>query len=388
MQLGGNYGNSERESSWPLIKMGNLDRGSIKLDKQEFIDSSQPPASRDRLEDDDVLFNTRNTLDLVGKVAIWRKELPEAYFNSNLMRMKFEKSRVSSYKFMNCVLNMPQSLKSLRGIAIGTTSVAAIYGRDLVKVRVPLPTKAEQEAIAEALSDADALIESLEQLITKKRQIKQGTMQELLTGKKRLPGFSGEWEETTLGALGSFSKGSGVRKHEANGGDLACIRYGEIYTRHNDYVKAYHSHISPTVAATAQRLRTGDLLFAGSGETREEIGKCVAFWDEIEAYAGGDIVILRPADVDPLFMGFYLNTPSINDQKASKGQGDAVVHISAHALADIEIRIPKPAEQTAIAAILSDMDAEIAALETKLAKARQIKQGMMQELLTGKTRLV
>jgi type I restriction enzyme, S subunit len=78
MQLGGNYRNSERESSWPLIKMGNLDRGSIKLDKQEFIDSSQPPASRDRLEDDDVLFNTRNTLDLVGKVAIWRKELPEA----------------------------------------------------------------------------------------------------------------------------------------------------------------------------------------------------------------------------------------------------------------------------------------------------------------------
>jgi type I restriction enzyme, S subunit len=113
MQLGGNYKNSARETGWPLIKMGNLDRGSIKIDQLEFIDSSQPPASRDRLKQDDVLFNTRNTLDLVGKVAIWRRELREAYFNSNIMRMEFDKERVSSNHFMNYVLNTPQSLKSL-----------------------------------------------------------------------------------------------------------------------------------------------------------------------------------------------------------------------------------------------------------------------------------
>jgi len=186
MQLGGNYKNSERETNWPLIKMGNLGRGSIKLNKLEFIDTSEPPVSRDRLQKDDVLFNTRNTLELVGKVAIWLDELPEAYFNSNIMRMDFNETRVSSKRFMNYILNTSQSLTSLRGIAIGTTSVAAIYSRDLVKVRVPLPTKAEQKAIAEALSDADALIESLEKLITKKRQIKQGAMQVLLTGRIRL----------------------------------------------------------------------------------------------------------------------------------------------------------------------------------------------------------
>ncbi len=208
MQLGGNYKNSERQTNWPLIKMGNLGRGSIKLDKLEFIDPSQPPAVRDRLQEDDVLFNTRNTLDLVGKVAIWRNELPEAYFNSNIMRMEFDRARVSSPRFMNYILNTPQSITGLHGIAIGTTSVAAIYGRDLVKLRLPLPTPAEQDAIAEALSDADALIESLEQLLAKKRHLKQGAMQELLTGKKRLPGFSGEWEMTTYGAL--------LRHHSGN----------------------------------------------------------------------------------------------------------------------------------------------------------------------------
>ncbi len=248
--------------------------------------------------------------------------------------------------------------------------------------KIPLPpTKAEQEAIATALSDADALIESLERLITKKRQLKQGAMQELLRPKD-------EWTNVKLGSLGVFLKGSGVRKDESQSGDIPCVRYGEIYTKHSDYIKAFHSWISPTVAAAARRLETGDLLFAGSGETKEEIGKCVAFIDDMDAFAGGDIVILRPKEADSLFLGYYLNTAPINRQKAMRGQGDAVVHISSAALADIDLTLPPVEEQSPIAAILRDMDAEIAALETKQAKVRSIKQGMMQELFTGRIRLI
>lgn len=254
---------------------------------------------------------------------------------------------------------------------------------------VPLPpTRAEQEAIADALSDADAQIESLEQLIAKKRQIKQGAMQGLLTGKRRLQGFRGEWKVRRLEELGEFRKGSGITREHAQSGRLPCVRYGEIYTTHHDYIKSFRSWISPDVAQTATPLKKGDLLFAGSGETRAEIGKCVAFVEDCEAYAGGDIVILRPRAVDSLFLGFALNTPSINRQKASRGQGDAVVHISASALAKIRLPLPEQAEQTAIATILYEMDAEITALEDKLAKARRIKQGMMQELLTGRIRLI
>ncbi|AUB83140.1 restriction endonuclease subunit S [Candidatus Thiodictyon syntrophicum] len=269
------------------------------------------------------------------------------------------------------------------------TSVPTLNRNNLSGYRVAIPaTKAEQEAIAGALSDADALIESLEQLLTKKRQLKQGSVQQLLTGITRLPGFSGEWEAKRLGRLGVFVKGKGVTREQSISGSLACVRYGEIYTQHNDYIRMFHSWISRDVASTATLLKQGDILFAGSGETKDEIGKCVALVDDVEAYAGGDIVILRSEDADPLFLGYYLNTAPINQQKASRGQGDAVVHIGAAALADIQGTFPPLAEQTAIAAILSDIDAEITALEDKLAKACNLKQGMMQELLTGRTRLV
>lgn len=246
----------------------------------------------------------------------------------------------------------------------------------------------EQRAIATVLSDVDALLAKLDQLIAKKRDLKQAAMQQLLTGEIRLSGFSEEWEVKLLDDLGIFLKGSGVKKDESRSGNLPCIRYGEIYTHHNDYIKAYNSWISPTVALTAILIKQGDLLFAGSGETKEEIGKCVAFVDTIEAYAGGDIVILRPNNVDSIFLGYYCNTVPINMQKTSRGQGDAVVHISANALSSIKVTIPKIEEQAAIATILSDMDAEITALETRRNKTRALKQGMMQELLTGRIRLL
>ncbi len=250
------------------------------------------------------------------------------------------------------------------------------------------PSNAEQHAIAEALSDADALIESLERILAKKRLIKQGVMQELLTGKTRLPGFSGEWRVVLLGNLGEFRKGSGVTRSEAQSGPLPCVRYGEIYTRHEDLLREFFSSISFDVASRAALLRCGDVLFACSGETKAEIGKCVAFVGHLKAYAGGDIVIFHPRDADSRFLGYYLNSSAMQQQKAALGQGDAVVHISAASLARIECRIPAVGEQSAIATVLSDIDSELFALESKLTKARHIKTGMMQELLTGRIRLV
>ena len=256
------------------------------------------------------------------------------------------------------------------------------------EIPIPLPPLPEQRAIAEALSDVDGLLGGLDRLIAKKRDLKQAAMQQLLTGQTRLPGFHGEWEVKTLGEIGSFTKGSGVKKDEAMSGDLPCVRYGEIYTHHHDVVREFNSFVSAAVAATATRLVKGDVLFAGSGETKAEIGKAVAFVHDCEAYAGGDIVIFRPDAISAVFLGYYLNSQQIQRQKASRGQGDAVVHISAASLASIVMMLPPLPEQTAIAAVLSDMDAELAALEERREKTRQLKQGMMQELLTGRTRLV
>lgn len=268
------------------------------------------------------------------------------------------------------------------GTTVGTYTITGAK-----KTVVPFPPMPEQQAIAAALRDVDALLDGLTHFIDKKRDLKQASMQQLLAGQTRLPGFDGEWEMKRLGDVGRFLKGNGVRKDQARTGSFPCVRYGEIYTDHMDCIRHFTSWIAPDVAAEATRLRKGDLLFAGSGETKAEIGKCVAFVDDVEAYAGGDIVILRPNGVDAAFMGYYLNTASISAQKASKGQGDAVVHISASALASLEIVVPPLAEQTAIATVLSDMDAELAALEARRDKTRLLKQAMMQELLTGRTRL-
>ena len=256
------------------------------------------------------------------------------------------------------------------------------------ELSIPVLTD-EQATIAKALSDVDSLISSLQKLIEKKKAIKQGAMQELLTGKKRLPGFSGEWRTYKLKELGSFDKGCGISRAKSNTGNFPAVRYGELYTKHTDYVKQYYTHISDDVAQTAKRVTFGDILFAASGETKEEIGVCAAIVDRRDIFAGGDIVVFTPTtEINPIFFGTLLNMPFVQKQKSERGQGDAVVHIHADSLSEIIISMPEKNEQEAIATVIKDFNDEIEQLEKKLAKYQQIKQGMMQELLTGRIRLV
>lgn len=197
-----------------------------------------------------------------------------------------------------------------------------------------------------------------------------------------------DWEVKTIGKIGLFSKGNGISRAESNTGIIPSVRYGEIYTTHDNYIKKFYSFISLEIANRAKKLKVGDILFTASGETKEDIGKNVAFIDDIEAYAGGDIIILSPKNADSLFLGYLFNAPYVAKQKANKGQGDAVVHITKDSLRDIVVAIPKfISEQTAIATALSDTDALIASLDKKIAKKQQMKQGAMQQLLTGKKRL-
>lgn len=263
-----------------------------------------------------------------------------------------------------------------------------INGTQYSKLPIPVPPLIEQRAIANVLSDVDALIAGLEKLIEKKRNIKQATMQQLLTGKTRLPGFTEEWEVKHLNELGIFLKGTGVRKDEANSGSLPCIRYGEIYTHHSEVVQKFNSWINKEVARSALPLKTGDLLFAASGETKEEIGKCTAYIGSDSPFAGGDIIVFRAMNIDPIFMSYLCNSKPVVVQKASLGQGDAVVHISAISLGRVSIKLPKLEEQKAIATLISGIDTELYSIEARLLKIRNIKQGMMQELLTGRTRLI
>lgn len=364
-----------------VLRSSNIQNDALAFEDNVFVETEIP--ERIMVRHGDVLVCVRNgSRDLIGKSAFLDERTAGMTFGAFMAVYRSPIGKLASYLFQSSIL------KRQINEHLGAT-INQITNKSFASFHIPYPpNEDERNTIAAALSDVDTLLDGLDRLIAKKRDLKQAAMQQLLTGQTRLPGFRGEWDEKRLGDLGTFLKGSGVKKDEANSGELACIRYGEIYTHHNDYIRSFNSWISPDVAAMATKLRRGDLLFAGSGETKKEIGKCVAFVGNHEAFAGGDIVILRLAEADPLFMGYYCNTPPINAQKASKGQGDAVVHISAAALSSIKMALPSFPEQAAIAAALSDMDAELAALETRRDKTRDLKQAMMQELLTGKTRLV
>lgn len=370
-----------REHGTLVLRSSNIQNDALAFGDNVFVETEIP--ERIMARPGDVLVCVRNgSRSLIGKAAVLDQRAAGMTFGAFMAVYRSPIGKLASYLFQS------EILKRQINEHLGAT-INQITNKSLSSFRIPVaPHDNERVAIARALSDVDALLGGLERLIAKKRDLKQAAMQQLLTGETRLPGFHSEWATKRLGQIGTFLKGSGVKKDEANTGDLPCIRYGEIYTRHRDYIRSFNSWISSEVAATATRLRQGDLLFAGSGETKEEIGKCVAFVDDREAFAGGDIVILRLAGANAMFMGYYCNTGPINDQKASRGQGDAVVHISAAALSSITAMLPSHDEQAAIAAVLSDMDAELAALEARREKTRALKQAMMQELLTGRTRLI
>lgn len=181
-KLGGNYENTSIDNGLPVVKMGNIGRGQIRTDKVEYLSIRAEADPADYLQEGDLLFNTRNTLDLVGKVAVWRNELPQAVYNSNLMRMKFDTEQVSSTYFMNYVFNSQHGIKQLRRIATGTTSVAAIYSRDLMMLKINLPPKDMQRKITAVLSLFDSEISLLRKQHTLLQNQKKGIMQRLLTG--------------------------------------------------------------------------------------------------------------------------------------------------------------------------------------------------------------
>lgn len=265
-------------------------------------------------------------------------------------------------------------------------------------VRIPIPpTITEQAAIAGALSDVDGLLAGLDRLIAKKRAVKTAVMQQLLTGEVRVGEGNGRWITRTFGECFNFlPTGSNSRRELTEHGDVGYIHYGDIHTRWSlvlDCDKETLPHISSDKAKKLPFLQEGDLIIADASEDYEGVGFSV----EVKNIRGRKIVaglhtLLLRADKRILADGYKAHITSVRPVKMALQKiatGISVYGISKTNLRDVEIPLPPTVEeQRAIAAILSDIDAEIAALETRRAKTAAIKQGMMQELLTGRTRLL
>jgi len=324
----------------------------------------------------------------------------EGVFHNNFFKINYNKKLITKEHLVN-FLRLEQTQRQIL-IKAGTSTIPDLNHNDFYSIYVVIPSIAEQEAIATALSDTDVLIESLEQLIAKKRQIKQGAMQELLTGKRRLPGFEikrgykhtevglipEDWnivtiaevaDKITVGFVGSMA-------HLFTNQGIPLLRGQNVLENKLDLSETKFISDNTHKMWKKSALQLGDVVMVRVGYPGTA---CVIPYELGEANAAS-LVVVRPSpkNVDSKFLSMVINSKFGKRQIDSYLVGGAQQVLNTTTAAIFKLPLPNKAEQTAIATILSDMDAEITTLEEKLVKTRQIKQGMMQELLTGRIRLV
>ena len=194
------------------------------------------------------------------------------------------------------------------------------------------------------------------------------------------------WKIKKLGEIGVFFKGKGVPKNKITDTGFKCLTYGDLYTKYDFVIEGVKSFIDKETALISQEIRYGDICFAGSGETLEDIGKCATFIDDKIGYAGGDIIVFR-TEQNPIVMSYLLNSDIAKKQKFSMGQGHSVVHIYSSQLEMLKLPIPPLEEQKKIAEILLSCDKAIRLTTQIITQLKQRNQGLAQQLLTGEKRV-
>jgi type I restriction enzyme S subunit len=353
-RLGGNYANSDKITDKPLIKMGNLGRGNIKLNKLQYIIETEKVDVKDKINFGDLFFNTRNTLDLVGKVSIWRDELPLAYYNSNLMFLKFNNNF-----FMNYKLNSYQGIKALRRIATGTTSVAAIYTKDLLKIKLNIPKdEQEQQKIATFLTSVDTKIQ---QLTTKKQLLenyKKGVMQQLFSQQLRFKNDDGfgfpDWEEKKLGEVAYITTGSSNRVDSSLDGKYTFFDRSEDIRTSSIYLFDSEAIIVP-----GEGQKFTPKYFIGKFDLHQRSYAIMNFNNCV-----GKFIFYH--------IGFHTN------YLLSQAVGSTVKSLRLPMFKKMKINFPSIKEQQKIANYLSAIDTKIENVQTQIAKTQAFKKGLLQ----------
>lgn len=322
----------------------------------------------------DVLLSAAGTL---GKTVIYDGE--DAYFqDSNIVWLDIDRTKIKNEYLYQCY-------QAIKWASPEGSTISRLYNGIIRKTKIPLPpTETEQRAIAQALSDVDALLATLDQVIAKKRDLKQAVMQQLLTGETRLPGFGGNWEVKRLGEAIERIVGGGTPSRANNGywnGSIPWVTVKDFSTFNTQQAQEY-------ITDAGLKNSASNLIPAGTliTSTRMALGKAVIYHVDVTINQDLKALFLKPnQDVQFMRYWFEQNSTMID----SIGGGSTVKGISIQQLQAFEFNSPPTKEeQTAIATVLTDMDAELSVLEARRDKTRNIKQAMMQELLTGKTRLV
>ena len=384
--------------AYKISRIETISKGVVNYSRVGYVKDA-PPADY-MLSNGDILFSHINSLPYVGNVALYDgKEL--LYHGMNLLLLRCNESVNANYLYY-ALSSAPMRSKSreLAKIAINQASISI---GDLSRSEIPLPSLPEQRKIAEALSDIDELILALGKLIEKKRAIKQGAIQELLgvrneecgmrnVPRRRLPGFSGAWVEKRLGECGTAIRGVSYKPHQAfyesGAGRTMLLRSNNI----QDNVLTFDDvvYVSEECIGDEQYMMCDDILICAANGSRNLVGKSAVLKTMCQTVTFGAFMAIFRAnsDIDAGFAGYLFQTESYRKQLDDILTGSAINNLNSKDILGLAFAVPLTlAEQKAIAAVLSDIDAEIAALEADRAKYESIKQGMMQELLTGKTRL-
>ena len=344
----------------PYVGNRAVQWGRIDLDAIYKVLLSQSDIQRFRLEHGDLLVCEGGE---IGRAAIWDAPIPECYYQKAIHRLRAIRG-YSAYLMMS-LLQYWNSNGHLANY-VTQTSIAHLPKEKFEIIPIPVPPPAEQRAIAEALSDVDGLIAALDKLIAKKRAIKQAAMQQLLTGKTRLPGFSGEWEMRPF-ATSLFRLN--VKQHQI---------FARDYQPFGKYPVIDQGQV-PVVGFTDR----SDKLFVCPSGGVIVFGDhtCIVKFIDNNFVIGADgtQILVTQDEQCARFYAYLLQHDRVEPTGYNR-------HF--RILRERSFRVPLPPEQNAIAKVLSDMDAEIEALEQRRAKTQQIKQGMMEQLLTGRVRLV
>lgn len=335
------------------------------------------------LQDGDLLFGRRSVVPAgAGKCSLVLEPDEPLTFESSIIRVRLKQTE--AYPLYYYYFFASSTGRGTMSTIISGTNIKGIRASELRELKIPQPPPPEQESIAEALSDADALIESLEQLIAKKRDLKQAAMQELLTGKKRLPSFHGKWEVKRLGEVAKIQRGASPRPIDSpvwfdDNSLIGWVRISDV-TCSGMFLRETTQRLSPLGIQHSRPVAKGSLIMSICAT----VGRPII--TKINVCIHDGFVVFDNIQADQLFLYYVLKW--IEPDWSKHGQTGSQMNLNTGLITGTQISVPPPAEQTAIATILSDMDADLATLEAKLEKYKKIKQGMMSELLTGRIRLV
>ncbi len=386
----GPYGSSLHERDYvddgtPIITVEHL--GELGVMHVNLPLVSDPDRKRLRaylLDAGDIVFSRVGSVD---RNALIRKSEAGWLFSGRLLRVRPYKSKAFA-PYLSYQFHSEPFKRRVHDVAVGQT-MASINTQILNNITTILPILQEQHAIAAALGDVDALIGALDQLIAKKRDLKQAAMQQLLTGQTRLPGFSGEWEVRPLGELCNLETGRRPKGGVTEEGDVPSLG-GENVHNDNGLNVATVKKVSESffLSMSTGVLRERDVLINKDGANTGKVAFYVGAHFE-HACVNEHLFIMRgDCALDNGFLYYSLCLPATRSQIDKQIASSAQPGLNRKFVDVVSICVPGRAEQTAIAEVLSYMDAEIAALEQRLAKILSLKQGMMQELLSGRTRLV